>query len=153
MLKPNYAEYDSLMDEHVLHFPLEKCPLIDTAPMICPRPRVKEFLPIGHVSLDLEHYGGDLSIANPIQGRYGGSLLYISPVLRGLDFARQAMEAAKFLAAGPPFFGQFLTAETVSRESSRQKERYAAFGVPTPKVRVMAFVFVHLANSGLYAHV
>ena len=138
MLKPSYAERDALIKEHILHFPHEKIPLMDTAPRLSSHLGIKEFIPIGHLSLDFEHYAGDLSIANSAQGRIGASLLYISPVLRGLDFARQSIEAMKYVAAAAPFYAKFVTAETVSRESSRQKERYAAFGVPTPKVRMIS---------------
>lgn len=102
--------------------------------MISPRPKINSFIPIGHISIDLEYYGNDKSQVDPSSGRYGVSAMYISPAARGHHFASEAIEALKFLAAGPPFYGRFLTMETISKESSQQHERYAAFGVPTPKV-------------------
>lgn len=148
MLKPSYAERDALIKEHIFHFPLENPPLMDTAPILSPHLRIKEFVPIGHLSLDLEHYTGDPSIANPVRGRIGASLLYISPVLRGLGLARQSIEAMKYVAAAAPFYGKVLTAETLSRESSKQKERYAAFGVPTPKVRLINSILFFFGAFG-----
>lgn len=144
VLKPNFAQYNKVLRKYKQRCPLEKDALMDTAPMMAPRATSHDFIPIGHISLDFEHYSGDKSLADPSQGIYTLSGFYISPVVRGRDFGQQAVVAIIALASGPPFYGRYLTCETVSRESSRQAERYAAFGVPMPQV---SSISSSLANS------
>lgn len=128
VLKPSNPYYEALVNNHVVQFPQEKDCLLDTAPIIFPRQKYNPFIPIGHVSLDFM----PTAIIDPAQGRIGATSLFISPAIRGLDFARQAVEAIRAVGRR---YARFVVAEVPVRETDEAVERFVKFGDGRPQVR------------------
>lgn len=133
VLKPSSAGYAALVNSHVLQFSKEKEPLWDTAPatdsapIAFPRQIREAFIPIGHVSLDFMPATGN----DPAQRRIGATSLFISPALRGQDFARQAIETIRSVVR---HYARFVVAEAPVRETDEAVERFENFGDGRPKV-------------------
>ncbi|PMD40343.1 hypothetical protein L207DRAFT_582553 [Hyaloscypha variabilis F] len=108
---------------------LENDLLFDTAPIIFARQRSNTFIPIGHVSLDFM----PTAIIDPSKGQFGATSLYISPALRGLEFARQAVETTRSVGR---HYGRFVVAEAPVRESDEAVERYEKFGDGRPRFSI-----------------
>ncbi|KAE9377562.1 hypothetical protein N431DRAFT_163628 [Stipitochalara longipes BDJ] len=129
VLKNSHACYEALLNSHVCQFPQENDLLFDTAPIIFARQRSNAFIPIGHVSLDFM----PTAIIDPSKGQIGATSLYISPALRGQEFARQAVETIKSVGRQ---YGRFVVAEAPVRESNEAVERYEKFGDGRPRFSI-----------------
>ncbi|KAL2068521.1 hypothetical protein VTL71DRAFT_14858 [Oculimacula yallundae] len=134
ILDPTHPSYRALLAAHTAQFPIEPNPLKDSSSTLLPpvhpiaqRPNQK-FTPIGHVSLDFPSH---ISISNPdpVSGRIGASSLYLSPAVRGLEFASQAVETTKKVGKN---FARWVVAEVPVRESQDAVERFERFGDGRP---------------------
>ncbi|CAJ2513549.1 Uu.00g016680.m01.CDS01 [Anthostomella pinea] len=109
-----------LLKKHVEDYPKEAQPLRDTAPEIrlVPRePTAKEFIPIGHVALDIHSAEDDASLGLPSPGTVWIHGLYISYALQGGGYGTGAMSKVEALAAQEPMNATTTALDTVSKET------------------------------------
>ena len=120
----------------MLQFPKESDVLLDSASITSPfgRERHEAFMPIGHVSIDFSPH----CTVDPVRGRIGATSLYMSPALRGLEFARQVFETTRSVGR---YFARYVVAEVPVRESEEALERFEKFGDGRPHVSLF-----HLIN-------
>lgn len=81
------------------------------------------------------------AIIDPSNGQIGATSLYISPALRGQEFARQAVETTRSVGR---HYGRFVVAEAPVRESDEAVERYEKFGDGRPRVCLPSLLFVEI---------
>lgn len=131
VLKPCTSK-EELLQNHLSKFPLEKHALRDSAIIPFERKIQKEeFIPIGHVSLDFTLSSSPITTAKTEDPVMGATSLYISPALRGQDFARMAIERISNVAR---YYVRFVVAEAPVRESCEARERWRRYGDGRPVV-------------------
>lgn len=140
----------------------EATPLVDTAKFIRltdRKPSLKEFVPVGHVALEIrpredEHLGltkgGGLREGEGEGGDSGGegsgiywiATLYVSWAIQRGGLGRAAMEKAEWLATQEPLCGKTLVLDAVPSEFQRSpdvvKRVYTDRGNPVPAVSSQA---------------
>lgn len=119
----------------------EASPLRDTAAEIrlVPRqPTMVEFIPIGHVALDVHEPDEDIKLGLPATGTVWVHQLYISRALHGGGFGAGAMSKIETLATRSPMNAKIVALDTLSKEMQTEPEirdlLYGEGRIPPPVV-------------------
>ncbi|KAL7627673.1 hypothetical protein AAE478_001866 [Parahypoxylon ruwenzoriense] len=132
---------DQLIQKHVEAYPKESTYLRDTAAEIrlVPRqPTVVEFIPIGHVAVDIHTPEEDLKLGLPATGTVWIHQLYISYTLQRGGFGAGTISKIETLAAKDPMNAKIIALDTLSREMQTDPEwlevLYGEGRLPPPAV-------------------
>jgi hypothetical protein len=122
------------LQRHIEAFPVESSPIHDTANALGGKPRepnpTKDFIPVGHISLDTEYETPNLLESK--EGQYIIATFYVSNVLQGSGLGRAAMDAVEQMAISKPLFAKTLALSTVANEYKGKDEKWA-LGRERPK--------------------
>ncbi|KAI0014457.1 hypothetical protein F4779DRAFT_559910 [Xylariaceae sp. FL0662B] len=117
---------EKIIRKHVAAYPKEASSLRDTAAEIRlaqRQPTMREFLPIGHVALDIHKPEEDAKFGLPFPGTVWMHQLYISYVLQGGGFGAGTMSKIETLAAQEPMKATTMALDTLSKETQNDAER------------------------------
>ncbi|KAK2789080.1 hypothetical protein FQN53_002634 [Emmonsiellopsis sp. PD_33] len=135
VLSEDDPERESRLDMHLLKYPGEAAPILDTARAIGGKPRIptlQSFIPVGHVSLDSEH--ATPGQADASMGIYCITALYISRALQGGGIGRATMDTIESEAIKEPLCAKILSLDTLSNGSPNIKEMCAESGMELPTI-------------------
>ncbi|KAI0152456.1 hypothetical protein F4776DRAFT_659381 [Hypoxylon sp. NC0597] len=132
---------EKLIKQHTEAYPKESSPLRDTAAEIrlVPRqPTMIEFLPIGHVSVDVHTPEEDMRLGLPPTGTVWIHALYISRALHGGGFGAGTMSKIEALVAQSPMNAKIVALDTISKDLQTEPEKrdllYGDGRIPAPVV-------------------
>ncbi|KAI1481625.1 hypothetical protein K445DRAFT_313817 [Daldinia sp. EC12] len=141
LLSDTLPDRGKVLEQHTSAYPKEAHPLKDTAAEIrlVPRqPTNVEFIPIGHVALDVHEPEEDVELGLPATGTVWVHQLYISRALHGGGFGAGAMSKIEALATQSPMNAKIVALDTLSKEMQTEPEirdlLYGKGGVPLPVV-------------------
>jgi hypothetical protein len=101
-------------------------------------PTHKEFVPIGHVALDIHSAEEDAKLGLPSEGVIWIHQLYVSYALQSGGFGAAAMDQIEAVAAQPPLKGKMVVLDTISAEtqmsSATVRSMFTDNGNPVPMV-------------------
>lgn len=101
-------------------------------------PTHKEFVPIGHVALDVHSAEEDAKLGLPSEGVVWIHQLYVSYALQRGGFGAAAMDLIEAVAAQAPLNGKMTVLDTIATESqinsAAVKGQYEDLGIPAPTV-------------------
>ncbi|KAI1386469.1 uncharacterized protein F4822DRAFT_317060 [Hypoxylon trugodes] len=134
-------EREKLIETHIETYPKESTPLRDTAAEVrlVPRqPTHVEFIPIGHVAVDIHEPEEDVKLGLPATGTVWIHQLYISRALHGGGYGAGTMSKIEMLAAQEPMNAKRVALDTLTKElQTDPKTRdilYGEGGNPAPLV-------------------
>ncbi|KAI1503974.1 hypothetical protein F5X99DRAFT_374043 [Biscogniauxia marginata] len=107
-----------LEQKHAVAYPKESTPLRDTASevrLVSRQPTGREFIPIGHVALDIHDAEEDTKLGLPSPGTVWVHQLYISYALQGGGYGTGAMSKVEALAAQEPMNATVLALDTMAK--------------------------------------
>ncbi|KAK6957700.1 hypothetical protein Daesc_000487 [Daldinia eschscholtzii] len=140
LLSDTLPDRGKVLEQHTSAYP-KAHPLKDTAAEIrlVPRqPTNVEFIPIGHVALDVHEPEEDVELGLPATGTVWVHQLYISRALHGGGFGAGAMSKIEALATQSPMNAKIVALDTLSKEMQTEPEirdlLYGKGGVPLPVV-------------------
>ncbi|KAI0132248.1 hypothetical protein BJ170DRAFT_238180 [Xylariales sp. AK1849] len=132
---------DTLIDTHIKAYPKESFSLRDSAceVRLVPRePTQKEFIPIGHVALDIHPAEDDAKLKLPSEGIVWIHQLYVSYALQGGGFGAGAMDQVETVAAQEPMKARMMVLDTIAEDIQLsplgRKGLYEDRGIPVPVV-------------------
>ncbi|KAI1377686.1 hypothetical protein F4677DRAFT_45040 [Hypoxylon crocopeplum] len=132
---------EKLMKQHVGKYPNESTPLRDTAREIRLVPREPtniEFIPIGHVAVDIHKPEEDAILGLPATGTVWIHQLYVSRALHGGGFGAGSMSKIESVATQSPMNAKVVALDTVAKEMQTVPEKrdllYGEGLVPPPPV-------------------
>ncbi|KAI1083397.1 hypothetical protein F5B20DRAFT_403858 [Whalleya microplaca] len=136
-----FPDKEKLIEKHVTAYPKETSSLRDTAVevrLVQRQPTMKEFLPIGHVALDIHKPEEDAKFGLPTPGTVWMHQLYVSYTLQGGGFGAGTMSKIETLAAQEPMKATTMALDTLSKEvqndPQNHKTMYIENGLPPPVV-------------------
>ncbi|KAI1409578.1 hypothetical protein F5Y13DRAFT_88807 [Hypoxylon sp. FL1857] len=132
---------EKLIKQHIEAYPKESIPLRDTAAEIrlVPRqPTMAEFIPIGHVAVDVHTPEDDMKLGLPPTGTVWVHGLYISRALHGGGFGAGTMSKIETLVTESPMNAKIVALDTISKdlqtEPGKRDLLYYDGGIPVPRV-------------------
>ncbi|KAI1102284.1 hypothetical protein F4804DRAFT_313593 [Jackrogersella minutella] len=141
LLSDTVPDREVLIKKHTQAFPEESTPLRDTATNIrlVPRqPTMVDFIPIGHVAVDIHEPEEDVRLGLPPTGTVWIHGLYISRALHGGGFGAGTMSKIETLATQPPMNAQRVALDTMAKDMQTEPKTrdllYRDEGVPAPAV-------------------
>ncbi|KAI2624150.1 hypothetical protein GGR54DRAFT_595111 [Hypoxylon sp. NC1633] len=118
---------DKLIEDHIKAYPKESNPLTDTARAVRLVPRQPtdiEFIPIGHVAIDIHEPEEDEKLGLPATGTVWVHQLYVSRALHGGGFGAGTMSKIESLATQSPMNAKIIALDTLSRDMQTKPEKY-----------------------------
>ncbi|OTB08196.1 hypothetical protein M426DRAFT_8002 [Hypoxylon sp. CI-4A] len=135
------SDREELIKKHIEKYPRESTPLKDTASEVrlVPRqPTMVEFLPIGHVAVDIHPSEEDVKLGLPPTGTVWIHALYISRALHGGGYGAGTMAKIEELATQEPMNAKIVALDTISREMQTDPDKreflYGEGRLPPPIV-------------------
>ncbi|KAI1763660.1 hypothetical protein GGR53DRAFT_497035 [Hypoxylon sp. FL1150] len=119
LLSDAVPDREKLLEKHIETYPKEAAPLRDTAAEIrlVPRqPTNAEFVPIGHVAVDIHEPEEDAKLELPPTGTVWIHQLYISRALHRGGFGAGTMAKIETLATQTPMNAKIMALDTISKE-------------------------------------
>ncbi|KAI1776959.1 hypothetical protein F4818DRAFT_412396 [Hypoxylon cercidicola] len=119
VLLSDVLDREKLMEKHTETYPKEATPLKDTAAeirLVQRQPTNNEFIPIGHVALDIHEPEEDVKLGLPPTGTVWIHQLYISRALHRGGFGAGTMSKIETLATQSPMNAKIMALDTISKE-------------------------------------
>ncbi|KAF2234556.1 hypothetical protein EV356DRAFT_501419 [Viridothelium virens] len=139
VLADEVPEQEILLKRHFVKYPKEASPLTDTAGqvrLVSRVPSEQQFVPIGHIALDIHAPEEDEKLGLPRSGVVWVHQLYISYALQSEGFGVAAMSKAEQLATSEPLNASIMAVDTMVKEmhmdAAIQKISYDDRGLPRP---------------------
>ncbi|KFZ00091.1 hypothetical protein V500_01179 [Pseudogymnoascus sp. VKM F-4518 (FW-2643)] len=120
---------ETKLAEHLLKYPGDATPILDTATALGGKPRVpssRSFIPVGHISLDSE--SPNPGQADASQGLYCITTLYISRAIHGGGLGRAALDAVESQAINEPLCAKILSLDTLANSSWNRTDIWEEMG-------------------------
>ncbi|KAF8864383.1 hypothetical protein BDZ45DRAFT_582162 [Acephala macrosclerotiorum] len=130
VLSDEDPEKETKLAQHLLKYPEEASPILDTATTLGSKPRKQSsqpFIPAGHISLDAESPNPDQADAS--KGLYCITSFYISHAIQGGGLGRAAMDTIESEAVREPLCAKVLSLDTLANESAYRNEMWVELGV------------------------
>ncbi|KAI2637173.1 hypothetical protein GGS26DRAFT_547602 [Hypomontagnella submonticulosa] len=141
LLSDAVPDRDDIIKKHVEAYPKESSPLKDTAAQVrlVPRqPTMVEFIPIGHVAVDIHEPEEDMKLGLPATGTVWIHQLYVSRKLHGGGFGAATMSKIETLATQSPMNAKIVALDTLAKEMQTEPPYrdllYGEGGLPAPRV-------------------
>ncbi|KAI0541238.1 hypothetical protein GGR58DRAFT_37736 [Xylaria digitata] len=118
VLAQDIPNRNTLLAQHIAAYPKESEPLRDTAIEIrlTPRrPTGRDFMPIGHVALDVHDAKEDAKLGLP-PGTVWVHQLYVSSALQGGGYGVATMAKVESVAAQEPMNAKWMALDTLAKE-------------------------------------
>ncbi|KAI1405293.1 hypothetical protein F4819DRAFT_482809 [Hypoxylon fuscum] len=126
LLSDAVPEKGKLIEKHIEAYPKESTPLRDTAAEVrlVPRqPTEAEFVPIGHVAVDIHEPEEDTKLGLPATGTVWIHQLYVSRALHLGGFGAGTMSKIEALAAQSPMNAKLVALDTLSKEMQTDPDK------------------------------
>ncbi|KAI8633407.1 hypothetical protein F5Y19DRAFT_299045 [Xylariaceae sp. FL1651] len=123
VLSRDLPDRNTLLEQHIRAYPNEAKPLRDTATEIrlVPRqPSGTEFIPIGHVALDIHDAEEDAKLGLPSPGTAWVHQLFISNALQGGGYGVATMAKIEAVAAQEPMNATMMALDTLAKEVQKE---------------------------------
>ncbi|KAI8959006.1 hypothetical protein F5Y11DRAFT_334428 [Daldinia sp. FL1419] len=141
ILSDAFPDREKVLGQHTSAYPKEANLLRDTAAEVrlVPRqPTMMEFVPIGHVALDIHEPEEDIKLGLPATGTVWVHQLYVSRALHGGGYGAGAMSKIETLATQNPMNAKTVALDTLSKEMQTEPEirdlLYGEGRIPLPVV-------------------
>ncbi|PKS08650.1 hypothetical protein jhhlp_005039 [Lomentospora prolificans] len=141
VLSEEHPEREALLAKHLARYPKETSPIRDTADKVrlLPRtPREIDFIPIGHVALNIHPPDEDEKLGLPRSGVTWLQQLYVSYALQKGGLGVAAMANAERVATMEPYNASLMVLDTLVKEvqtsEAIRKAMYDDRGLPFPLV-------------------
>ncbi|KAI0971491.1 hypothetical protein F4678DRAFT_479353 [Xylaria arbuscula] len=131
VLAEHVPNRNTLLAQHIAAHPKEAQPLRDTATQIRlaqRQPTGRDFLPVGHVALDVHDAEEDAKLDLP-QGTVWVHQLYISSALQGGGYGVATMAKIESVAAQEPMKGKWMALDTLAKEVPAETSDVASIDV------------------------
>ncbi|RDL42511.1 Uncharacterized protein BP5553_02490 [Venustampulla echinocandica] len=133
VLSEEDPEKESKLAQHLLKYPGEAAPILDSATALGGNPRVpssQSFIPVGHISLNSETPYPDQADAS--KGIYCISTFYISRAIQGGGLGRATMDTLESEAVKEPLCAKVLSLDTLANNSANRSQMWVEIGMKPP---------------------
>ncbi|KAI1179419.1 hypothetical protein F4777DRAFT_534225 [Nemania sp. FL0916] len=121
-LSESVPDREALLEQYIAAHSQETKPLQDTAKeiqLMRREPTSKDFIPVGHVALEIHDAKEDASLGLPSNAIWVHQL-YISSALRGGGYGVATMAKVEAIAAQEPMNGKWMALDTLAKEVPKE---------------------------------